>query len=138
MTDADDFYNSVIAEFRKTGGTVGGFVEGMNMILLTHTGAKSGVERTTPLVCSMDQGKAVVIASMGGAPTSPAWYYNLVAHPTITVEHGTDKYQARAVEVTGDERRRLFDQQAAIMPNFKEYEQKTTRTIPVFVLEPID
>ena len=138
MTDVDDFNQNVIAEFRKNGGTVGGYFEGLNMILLTHTGAKSGVERTTPLVCSMDQGKPVVIASMGGAPTNPAWYHNLVAHPVITVEHGTDKYQARAVEVTGDERQRLFDQQAAIMPNFKEYQEKTTRTIPVFVLEPID
>lgn len=138
MSDVDDFNNNVIAEFRKTGGTVSGHFEGLNMILLTHKGAKSGVKRTTPLVCSMDQGKAVVIASMGGAPTNPAWYHNLVANPVVTVEHGTDKYQARAVEATCDERRRLFVQQAAIMQNFTEYEAKTTRTIPVFVLEPID
>lgn len=140
MTDAseiNDFNAKVIDEFRANAGVVGGYFAGAKVVLLTHTGAKSGVRRTTPLVCSIDDGKVVVIASMGGAPTHPAWYHNLVAHPEVTVEVGTDTYQARAVEATGDERRRLFDQQAAIMPQFKDYEAKTTRTIPVFVLEPV-
>jgi deazaflavin-dependent oxidoreductase (nitroreductase family) len=134
----NDFNTNVINEFRTTGGAVSGPFEGMNMVLLTHTGAKSGVERTTPLVCSTDNGKAVIVASMGGAPVNPAWYHNLVANPVVTVERGTDKYQARAVEASPAERQRLFDQHAEIMPGFKDYQTKTTRLIPVFVLEPID
>ena len=140
MTDANeinDFNAKVIDEFRANAGVVGGYFAGAQMVLLTHTGAKSGTQRTTPLVCTTDDDKIVIIASMGGAPTHPAWYHNLVANPEVTVEFGTNSYQARAVEVTGDDRRRLFDQQAAVMPQFKDYEAKTTRTIPVFVLEPI-
>jgi deazaflavin-dependent oxidoreductase (nitroreductase family) len=77
----------------------------------------------------------VIIASMGGAPTNPAWYHNLVANPEVTVEYGTETYTARAREVHNDERQRLYDQQAAIMPFFTEYQAKTERVIPVFVLE---
>jgi deazaflavin-dependent oxidoreductase (nitroreductase family) len=134
----NDFNANVIDEFRANGGKVAGMFEGMTMVLVTHKGAKSGTERTTPLVCSTDNGKVVVIASMGGAPTNPAWYHNMVANPEVTVEFGTDTYRARAVEATGDERQRLYDQQAAAMPQFSEYAAKTTRTIPVLVLDPID
>ncbi len=139
MADNDDFNAKVIAEFRANGGICGGFFEGKPMVLVTHTGARSGTRRTTPLVCSTADGTPtgdlVIIASMGGAPQHPAWYHNLVAHPEVTVEYGTDTYTARAREVHGDERQRLYDQQAAIMPFFHEYQAKTTRVIPVFVLE---
>ncbi len=141
MSDAkghDDFNAKVIEEFRSNAGICGGFFEGKPMVLVTHTGAKSGVRRTTPLVCSTDHGRIVIIASMGGAPTNPAWYHNLVTNPDVTVEYGTETYTARATEVHGDERQRLYEQQAAIMPFFTEYAAKTSRTIPVLVLERAD
>ncbi|MCB1000412.1 MAG: nitroreductase family deazaflavin-dependent oxidoreductase [Acidimicrobiales bacterium] len=139
----DDFNARVIAEFRANGGVCGGNFEGMPMVLVTHRGAKSGVERTTPLVHSTTDastdgrpaGDVVIIASMGGAPSNPAWYHNLVANPDVTVEVGTDTYRARAREAHGDERQRLFDQQAERMPFFHDYAAKTSRVIPVFVLE---
>jgi deazaflavin-dependent oxidoreductase (nitroreductase family) len=139
MADNDDFNAKVIAEFRANSGVCGGFFEGKPMVLVTHRGAKTGTERTTPLVCSTTDGTptgdVVIIASMGGAPANPAWYHNLVANPVVTVEYGTDTYTASAREVHGDDRVRLFDQQAAIMPFFHEYQAKTERVIPVFVLE---
>jgi deazaflavin-dependent oxidoreductase (nitroreductase family) len=104
------------------------------MVLVSHTGAKSGVVRTTPLVCTKDGDDLVIIASKGGAPDNPAWYHNMVVNPAVTVETGTEQYEATAVEATGDERQRLFDAQAALMPGFNEYASKTTRTIPVIRL----
>jgi deazaflavin-dependent oxidoreductase (nitroreductase family) len=130
-----DFNQGIIDEFRANGGVVSGAFEGAPMILVTHTGAKSGVQRTTPLVYSRDGDRVVIIASMGGAPTSPAWFHNIVANPRVTVEIGSDRYEADAEVLTeGPERQRLFDQQAALMPNFKEYQAKTDRVIPVVVL----
>ena len=108
MSEHDDFNTQVINEFRANAGVVGGYFEGKPMVLVTHTGAKSGVERTTPLVCSTDGDRVVIIASMGGAPTNPAWYHNMVANPTVTVELGTETYTATAAEVTGDERQRFL------------------------------
>lgn len=105
------------------------------MILITHQGAKTGAERTTPLVYTMDGDRIVIIASMGGAPNSPAWYHNIKAHPQVGVEIGTDSYTAHAEILTeGPERQRLYDAQAALMPNFAEYQKKTDRVIPVVVL----
>ena len=137
MSDMNDFNTKVIAEFRANSGVVGGHFEGMPMVLVTNKGAKSGVERTTPLCCTVDDGNIVIIASMGGAPTNPAWYHNMTTHPTVTVEFGTETYAARVEEVSGDERQRLYNQQAAVMPFFTEYQAKTTRTIPVLVLHRI-
>src|SRR5690242_501341 len=135
MSDMNDFNQKVIAEFRANGGKVGPPFEGAPMLLLTTTGAKSGQQRTTPLVHTMDGDRLVVIASKAGAPNHPAWYHNLVANPTVTVEKGTERFQARA-RVAGDEERdRLYAAQARLMPNFAEYQQKTTRRIPVVVLE---
>ncbi len=138
MSDADDFNAKVIEEFRANAGVVGGYFAGKPMVLVTHTGAKTGTPRVTPLVCSTEADRVVIIASMGGAPTNPAWYHNMVANPTVTVEFGSETYTARAVEVIGDERQRLYDQQVAVMPQFAEYAAKTTRTIPVLVLERSD
>ena len=131
MTGFDDFNRQIIEEFRANGGKVGGPFAGAPMLLLTTTGAKSGRPHTTPLVYSTDGDRIVVIASKAGAPTHPAWYHNLVANPTVTVEVGTEKYQASAEVPTGAERDRLFDAQAALMPNFAEYQRNTTRRIPV-------
>jgi deazaflavin-dependent oxidoreductase (nitroreductase family) len=139
MTDADqtfqDFNKALIQEFRANGGTVGGPFSGAPLLLLTTTGAKSGREHTTPLVYTTDGDRLVIIASKGGAPTHPAWYHNVVANPTVTIEVPGDRFEARANAAAGDERDRLFKAQAALMPNFNEYQEKTTRQIPVVVLE---
>jgi len=135
MAELDEFNRRVIDEFRSNAGKVGGMFANAPMLLLTTTGAKSGKSYTNPLVYSRDGDRIVVIASKAGAPTNPAWYYNLVAHPTATIELGTDQFQVRARVVTGDERERLFKQQAAQMPMFDEYRKRTTRQIPVIVFE---
>jgi len=96
MASNNDFNQQVIAEFRANDGKVGGPFAGSPMLLLTTTGAKSGQSRTTPLVYSTDGDRIVIIASKAGGPTNPDWYHNLVAHPTATVEMGTEKFQARA------------------------------------------
>jgi len=137
MSDIDfnAFNRGIIEEFRANHGVVGGPFEGAPMILVTHKGAKTGTERTSPLVYSRDGDDVVIIASMGGAPTHPAWFHNIKAHPQVQVEIGDDSYLANAEILTeGEERQRLFDQQAALMPNFKEYQEKTDRVIPVIVL----
>jgi deazaflavin-dependent oxidoreductase (nitroreductase family) len=130
-----EFNQKVIDEFRSTGGKVGGPFAGAPMIIVTHRGAKSGRPYTTPLVYSKDGDRYVIIASKAGSPTNPAWYHNLLAHPEVTVEVGSEKFQARAVEVKGAERDRLFDAQAGLMPQFNEYKARTTRVIPVLALE---
>lgn len=135
MSDPNEFNRGVIAEFRANGGKVGGPFEGAPMILLTHTGAKSGKEYTTPLVYSRDGDAVVIIASKAGAPDDPQWFRNLVANPDVMVEIGTDRFAAKARVAEGAERDRLYDAQAALMPNFKEYAEKTTRRIPVVVLD---
>jgi deazaflavin-dependent oxidoreductase (nitroreductase family) len=127
----------VIKEFRNNGGKVGAPFANMPMILVTHTGAKTGKSYTTPLVYSRDGDRVVVIASKRGAPNNPSWYHNLVAHPTVTLEIGTESFKAKARVATGDERERLYNQQAAQMAVFKEYRAKTTRKIPVIVFERI-
>ena len=133
--DFHEFNRGIIDEFRANEGTVTGMFAGAPMILITHSGAKSGAERTSPLVYTRDGDRVVIIASMGGAPTSPAWFHNIKANPQVGVEIGNESYTADAEVLTeGPERQRLFDQQAALMPNFKEYQEKTDRVIPVVVL----
>jgi deazaflavin-dependent oxidoreductase (nitroreductase family) len=135
MSDWNDFNRTVIDEFRQTGGKVGGAFEGAPMILITHKGAKSGKEYTTPLVHTRDGDSYVVIASKGGAPADPQWFRNLQANPDVTVEVGSEQFPARARVAEGDERERLYRAQADLMPNFDEYAKATTRSIPVVVLE---
>jgi deazaflavin-dependent oxidoreductase (nitroreductase family) len=131
-----DFNTQVIEEFRANGGKVGGNFAGANLVLLTTVGAKSGAERTTPVVYFNDGDRIYVIASAGGSTKHPAWYHNLVANPEITVEVGADKYNARAVPVTDDsERDRLYAQAVSQMPGFGEYEKTANRRIPVLHLE---
>mgnify|MGYP002385783508 CR=1 FL=1 len=132
-----DFNKGVIEEFRSNAGKVGGYFEGKDMLLLTTTGAKSGEPRVIPLVYSKDGDQIVIIASKGGAPTNPDWRYNLLANPKVTVEIGTETYQATATEVKGEERDRLYAAHAELYPGFKEYEEKTQgiRVIPVFLLD---
>jgi deazaflavin-dependent oxidoreductase (nitroreductase family) len=138
MATQDDFNQQVIAEFRANGGKVGGPFEGAPMVLVTHTGAKSGTRRTTPLVHSRDGDDVIIIASMGGAPSHPQWFHNMVANPQVTVDLGEGEFEASVTEAHGAERDRLFAAQAAIMPNFDEYQAKTERRIPVLVLRRIE
>jgi deazaflavin-dependent oxidoreductase (nitroreductase family) len=129
------FNENIINEFRANAGKVGGPFEGAPMILLTSKGAKSGRPHTTPLVYMPDGDRVVVFASMGGAPNNPAWYHNLKANPDATVELGTEKFDVKAFITSGEERDRLFSRQVSLIPTFGDYQQRTTRTIPVVVLE---
>ena len=135
MAELDDWNRSIIEEFHANGGKVGGQFAGGTLLLLTTTGAKSGKQRINPLAYTTDGDRLVIIASKGGAPTNPDWYYNLLAHPQVSVEVGTETFEATATLVTGEERDRLYANQATLMPGFAEYQKKTTRKIPVFVLE---
>ncbi len=131
----NDFNQRIIEEFRANGGRVGGPFEGAPMLLLHTTGARSGAERVSPVVYQPDDGGWVVFASKGGAPTNPDWFHNLRAHPDATIEVGTDTVPVVARVAEGDERERLWSRQKERMPGFADYEQKTTREIPVVVLE---
>ena len=135
--DRKAFNTALIEEFRANGGKVGGRFEGRPVVLLTTTGATSGRKLTTPLVYLQDGERRLVFASKAGSPTHPDWYHNLVANPTVTVEVGTETYEAKAVVITGEERDRLYAKQVESTPIFGEYQQKTTRTIPVVALERI-
>lgn len=131
----NDFNRKVIEEFRANAGKVAGPFEGAAMILITTTGAKSGQERIAPLVYQADGDRIVIFASKAGAPTSPDWYYNLVANPGAIAEIGTEKFPVTARVAEGEERDRLWNRQKELSPGFAAYEAKTTRTIPVVVLE---
>lgn len=136
-TSPQDFNAQVIDEFRSTGGTVGGVFEGMTLLLLHHTGARSGTSRISPLAYLTDKGRYVVFASKAGAPTNPDWYHNLRAHPRTMIEVGTETLEVVADEATGEERDRLFWAQVERSPAFGEYENKTGgRLIPVVALTP--
>jgi deazaflavin-dependent oxidoreductase (nitroreductase family) len=136
VSEMSDFNRKVIDEFRANEGRVGGMFEGAPVLLLTSTGAKSGEQRTTPVVYQQDGARMLIFASKAGAPENPAWYHNLRANPAATVEVGPDTVEVDAVVVQGDERDRLFRKQAELMPQFADYEQKTTRQIPVVALRP--
>lgn len=132
----NEWNQKMIEEFRANGGKVGGMVAGTSilMALLTTTGAKSGQQRVTPVVYVQDGDRMFVSASNGGMPTNPDWYHNILAHPELTVEVGDQKFQAKAVVITGKERDEIYAKQAKLMPNFEEYQQQTTRVIPVVEL----
>jgi deazaflavin-dependent oxidoreductase (nitroreductase family) len=134
MSEMDDFNASIVKEFRENDGVVGGYFAGATLLLLTTSGAKTGAERLNPLVYFGDGDTLYVFASAGGAPKHPAWYHNLVAHPEVTVEVGTERFAARATPVTGAERDRIYAEQAARSPQFGEYARNTTRTIPVVAI----
>ncbi len=123
---------TVVETFRANNGRM---PNGAAVLLLTSTGARSGQTRLNPLAYTRDGDRFVVIASKGGNPSNPDWYHNVVANPEVTVEVDGDRFQARARVTEGTERQRLFDAQAALMPNFAEYQQQTSRQIPVIVLE---
>jgi deazaflavin-dependent oxidoreductase (nitroreductase family) len=137
VSDLDDWNTKIITEFREHAGAVEAF-GGKHLVLLHTTGAKSGADRVNPVVFLDHDGKRYVFASKAGADAHPDWYRNLLAHPEVTVEIGTDDgvetYQATAVPLEGAERDRIYGIQSERMPGFAEYQEKTTRVIPVVEL----
>jgi deazaflavin-dependent oxidoreductase (nitroreductase family) len=155
MVNVNDWNAQMITEFRSNEGKLGGPFAGAPVLLLTTTGAKSGQKRVNPMMYLAEAGlpgsgseeasgdlrvssgrgdRAYVFASKAGAPTNPDWYHNLLVNPRVTVERGTEKYEAVATPVTGAERDRIYAIQAERYPGFAEYQEKNTRTIPVVSL----
>jgi deazaflavin-dependent oxidoreductase (nitroreductase family) len=130
----NEWNKTIIEEFRANGGKVGGRFAGRPLLLLHTTGAKSREQRINPVAYTTDGDRLVVIASKGGAPTHPDWYHNLVRHPQVTVEVGSERFQAHATIPAEPERTRLYSQMARALPGFAEYQLKTTRRILVIVL----
>jgi deazaflavin-dependent oxidoreductase (nitroreductase family) len=129
-----DWNTKIIEEFRANEGRVGGPFTDAPMLLLTTTGRRTGERRTNPMMYMADGDRLLVFASKGGAPTHPDWYHNLVADPRVTVEVGTESYQAHATALQGDERDRLYAEQSRRYPGFAEYQRNTSRVIPVVAL----
>ncbi len=129
----------LVADFRAHGGAVAdGPFAGRQLLLLTTTGARTGEARLVPLVYSRDESRLVVVASMGGADDDPAWYANLVANPTVTVEVGGETFMAQATPAVGEDRDRLYTRHAAENPKFLEDAGRTSRAIPVILLDRLE
>ena len=131
-----DFNSKIIEEFRANEGKVGGPFEGAPLLLLHTVGAKSGQPRVNPMMYMQVPGGYAVFASKGGAPVNPDWYHNVLAHPRVTAEIGTGTVEFLARVAAGEERERIWIAQKSAYPGFADYEQKTTRQIPVIILEP--
>jgi deazaflavin-dependent oxidoreductase (nitroreductase family) len=136
-TTFEDFNKNLIADLRANAGqATSGPFRGGSVLILTTTGAKSGETRENPLAYTRGGDNYVVIASKGGAPTNPAWFHNLVANPDAKIEVLGEMIPVHARVAEGEEHQRLYDAQAKVMPGFAEYQTRTTRKIPVVVLEP--
>jgi deazaflavin-dependent oxidoreductase (nitroreductase family) len=135
---ASDWNQRIIDEFRGNEGKVGGWFEGRPLLLLHHRGARSGIERVNPLAYQEVPTGYAVFGSKGGAPTNPDWYHNLLANPQARVEVGTETHDVFARIPEPEERDRIWREQKRLMPGFVDYERKTTRRIPVVVLERVD
>lgn len=131
-----DWNTQIINEFRANGGKVGGQFANVPLVLLHHTGAKSGKERVSPLASLPDGDRVYVFASKGGAPTNPDWYHNLVANPDATIEIGTETRAVKAIVLAEAERAEVYARQVEKVPGFGDYEKKTDRKIPVVALDP--
>ena len=129
-----DWNHQIIEEFRGNEGIVGGMFEGKPLVLLHTVGARTGKEHVNPLMYLDLDGHRYVFASKGGADTTPDWYHNLVANPGVTVEVGSEKYEATATSIAGPERDRIYAEQGRQYPQFAEYQEKTKRVIPVVEL----
>ena len=134
LEDMLELNGRIIEEFRANEGRVSGMFANEPLLLLTTTGAKTGQKRTNPLVHTLDGDRVVIIASFGGAPRHPAWFLNLRANPEVTIELPDETFTSHAIIPEGEERRRIYDQHAAQMPRFAEYQSMTTREIPVVVI----
>jgi deazaflavin-dependent oxidoreductase (nitroreductase family) len=139
MSEANDFNQRIVEEFRANDGVVGGPFQGLPLVLLHHTGAKSGIERVNPVAYQrIGDDSVAVFASKGGAPTNPDWYYNLVANPSASIEIGTQRYDVTARVAAGHERTRIWEAQKKAVPSFAEYETTAgSREIPVVVLDKV-
>ena len=133
-----DWAREQAERFEASGGTEAAELRGRPIILLTSVGAKSGKLRKTPLMRVEHAGEYAVVASLGGAPKHPVWYFNLVAHPHVELQDGPVKRDYTAREVAGAERDEWWQRAVAAWPDYAEYQKKTDRQIPVFVLTPID
>ncbi len=134
MSD-EDWNTKIMREFRANHGKVGGPFEGSTLLLLTTTGAKSGTRRTVPLGYMPEDGRLYVFGSNSGGPRNPDWLHNVIANPGVTVEVGDETFEARATVIEGDDRDQVFARQAERVPQFGEYQEQTTRVIPVIALE---
>ena len=134
VMDTQAFNKAIIDEFRANKGVVGGQFAGAPLLLLSTTGAKSGLARVNPLVYLADGDRQIIVASFAGAPTSPPWYHNLLANPEVGVEMGSENFKASAGVLDEPERTELYAKMVEIMPVFSEYQSKTTRVIPVIAL----
>jgi deazaflavin-dependent oxidoreductase (nitroreductase family) len=132
----DDWNTKIIEEFRANGGKVGGNFTGAPLLLLHTTGAKTGRERVNPMMYRKVDGGYAVFASKAGAPTNPDWYHNLVANPQVRAEIGATTVALTARVADHAERERIWGAQKAEYPGFADYELKTSRQIPVVILEP--
>jgi deazaflavin-dependent oxidoreductase (nitroreductase family) len=134
-----DWNQQVIEEFRSHGGRVGGQFEGAPLLLLHHVGRRSGADRLSPMMYQQVGDAYAVFASKAGAPDNPDWYHNLLAHPDVSVEVGdgdtVDTVPVRARELPAEERDPVWEIQKQRYPGFADYEAKTSRTIPVMLLE---
>lgn len=133
-----DFNSDIVNEFRQNAGKVGGMFEGAPLLLLHSTGAKSGESRVHPLMYQQLDNAYAIFASAAGAPSSPAWYHNIVANPDASIEVGTETLSVTARVLSDDERSPIWERQKSNFANFAEYEGMTTRQIPVVVLQPKD
>jgi deazaflavin-dependent oxidoreductase (nitroreductase family) len=138
LADGDDFNAGIIAEFRANDGKAGGFFEGQPMLLLHHSGAKTGTERINPLIYQQVGSSYAVFASAGGQPRDPQWFRNVIAHPDVTFEVGTSTVKARARVTERDERAAIWAAQKERLPHFADYEKNAApREIPVVLLDPV-
>jgi deazaflavin-dependent oxidoreductase (nitroreductase family) len=133
-----DFSRNQVELYERSGGTEGTDNQGRPVIVLTSVGAKSGKLRKTPLMRVEHDGQYAVVASLGGAPKHPVWYHNLVANPHVELQDGPVKKEYTAVEVSGEEYQTWFDRAVATWPDYAEYQKKTTRVMPIFVLTPVE
>ncbi len=134
-TDYVAFNRDFIAEFHANQGNVGGMFTGLPVLLLTTTGAKSGQPRVAPVLYARDGDRYLIVASKGGSPANPAWYFNLLANPEVTVDLGTETFPARATVAAGAERERLFTHLAGVLPGLEKSQASTSRQLPIIVLE---
>jgi deazaflavin-dependent oxidoreductase (nitroreductase family) len=131
-----DWVADQVAQYEATGGKEGDTLQGKPCVILTTIGRRSGNVRKVALMRVEHDGIYAVVASLGGAPQHPVWYHNLVADPTATVQDGPDVHDVRAREVHGDEKAKWWARAVEVWPDYDSYQQKTSREIPVFVLDP--
>jgi deazaflavin-dependent oxidoreductase (nitroreductase family) len=125
-----------VEEFESSNGTKGNTLRGMPVVILTTRGAKTGKIRKTPLMRVAEGGRYAIVASLGGAPNHPVWYHNVKAEPHVELQDGAVRQDMVAREVTGEEKARWWDTAVAAFPDYADYQRRTDRVIPVFVLEP--